>query len=408
MAYQTLDKLFYRDASSARFSRLETRARERLEAESSYRTGIILEHGELFLAVPRELSLVNEQVLRAERRVSALWKALPPVALRAYIRSLIMDEVVSSNEIEGVRSTRKQIRDALDSMAGASTPRQPFVEFARLYLGLTEADAHVPTTLQEIRAIYDAVVGDTLAEADQLGSSLFRTDDVEIYGTGGRLIHVGVPPERIRPLLRAMLDVAHDPALPGVYAAALCHFLFEYIHPFYDGNGRTGRYLLALQLSEVLSLPTALSLSRAISEHKARYYRAFNLVEHPLNHEEATPFALMLCELLQQAQQVLIDDLEAKRTQIDQARDAIQLHEAARSDRERRVLFFAAQRYLFDELQDVSTTEVANDLGVSATVARSVLKRLAAAGLLVQTGKRPLAYVLSEDAARRFGLAYAG
>lgn len=265
-----------------------------------------------------------------------------------------------------------------------------------------------PFALQEIRAIYDAVVGDTLAEADRLESTLFRTDDVEIYGTGGRLIHVGVPPERIRPLLRDMLDVAHDPALPSVYAAALCHFLFEYIHPFYDGNGRTGRYLLALQLSEALSLPTTLSLSRAISEHKPRYYRAFNLVEHPLNHEEATPFALMLCELLQQAQQELIDDLEAKRVQIDQARDAIRLHEAARSDRERRVLFFAAQRYLFDELQGVSTAEVADDLGVSATVARSVLKRLAAAGLLSQTGKRPLAYMLSEDAAQRFGLVYAG
>ena len=67
--------------------------------------------------------------------------------------------------------------------------------------------------------------------------------------------------------------------IPELYAAALCHFLFGYIHPFFDGNGRTGRYLLALQLSRPLSQPTVLSLSRVIAENKATYYRAFDAVE---------------------------------------------------------------------------------------------------------------------------------
>ena len=117
-----------------------------------------------------------------KRKVSALWKALPPVALGAFLRSLILDEVVYSNEIEGIHSTRRQIEAALNeakrdtsSLAGASEkPHAPFMEFARLYLGLTD-DPQLPGTLQDIRDIYDAVVRDSLDKKDQIEHSLFRT-----------------------------------------------------------------------------------------------------------------------------------------------------------------------------------------------------------------------------------------
>lgn len=113
MAYPTLEKLLYADASSERFQHHEERYRLRLDAESTFRTGVMLRHGELFCAVPRELSMETERVLLRERRVSSLWKALPRVAHGAYVRGLVLDEVVSSNDIEGVRSTRRQIEDAL-------------------------------------------------------------------------------------------------------------------------------------------------------------------------------------------------------------------------------------------------------------------------------------------------------
>ena len=77
MAYPTLEKLFYKDASSERFQHHEEQLKLRLESESTFRTGIELENGELFCAVPRELSLANELVLRRERRVSALARAFP-------------------------------------------------------------------------------------------------------------------------------------------------------------------------------------------------------------------------------------------------------------------------------------------------------------------------------------------
>ena len=269
MTYPTLEKLFYKDASSKRYENHREQLLLRLEAESTFRTGITLEHGELFCAVPRELSVANERVLRRERRVSALWKALPPVALGAFLRSLILDEVVYSNEIEGVHSTRRQIEVALNeakrdtsSLAGAAKrPHAPFMEFARLYLGLTD-NPQLPNALQDIRDIYDAVMRDSLDDEDQIKHSLFRTRPVVIESNRGKILHEGVMPETaIKKMLEQMLALMHSEEIPEIYSALLSHFLFEYVHPFYDGNGRTGRYLLALSLSTPLSQPTVLSLS---------------------------------------------------------------------------------------------------------------------------------------------------
>ena len=66
-------------------------------------------------------------------------------------------------------------------------------------------------------------------------------------------------------MIDRMIELVASPDIPQTYSAILSHFLFEYIHPFYDGNGRTGRYLLALYLSEPLSETTVLSLSRVIA-----------------------------------------------------------------------------------------------------------------------------------------------
>ena len=105
--------------------------------------------------------------------------------------------------------------------------------------------------------------------------------------------------------------------MPSTYSALVSHYIFEYAHPFYDGNGRTGRYLLSLFLEEALSKPTALSLSRVIAENKIAYYRAFETVENPLNHGEMTFFVETMLEFILTAQGELIEKLESAKTRYD-------------------------------------------------------------------------------------------
>ena len=77
------------------------------------------------------------------------------------------------------------------------------------------------------------------------------------------------PEDKIIEVVETMLQTVQRDDMPEMISALASHYLFEYAHPFYDGNGRTGRYLLALFLSEALSVPTVLSLSRAIAETAA-------------------------------------------------------------------------------------------------------------------------------------------
>lgn len=406
MAYEPLEKLFYKDSSSDRFSAHKKALQRRFNDESTFRTGIELEHGELFLGVPRELSLLSEQIFQQERRVETLWHKLPRVARRSYIWSLVVNEVVASNEIEGVHSTRKQIELALEqakkalacktSNAIEDVGHTPFGEFARLYLALAD-NPSLPNSLEEVRAIYDGVVDGTLSSEDKIDGSLFRASSVVIENERGKIVHCGVMPESaIREMMGKWLAIMHSPDIPCLYAASICHFLFGYIHPFYDGNGRTARYLLALQLSQVISIQTVLSLSRTIFENKRAYYKAFDTVERPLNASEATEFAVMLLSLLVKAQEELIFELEQKSFQIERLESRvesyIETHPALQSD----ALYFIGQMWLFSSSHEVRLGEILEHLGVSKPTTRTALKTLEGEGLIERTKGRPLTYRLSE------------
>ena len=322
MTYESLKTLFHKDRTNERFSKYLLMAEERRNADSAFRTGVFAKDVEFFMAVPRELSVLEENVLRFERRISDLARALPAVATGALVRDLIITEVVSTNELEGVHSTRKQINDVLEMHleSAESKKEKRFAELVKLYLNLTESSGTVPTTPEDIRLIYDQVMrGEELGE-DKPDGKLFRRREVAIYNEAGISVHEGLSSEsKIIEALGLMLEFVNSDEVPRVYSSIVGHFIFEYIHPFYDGNGRTGRYLLALWLSEPLSLLTCLSLSRIIFENKGSYYRAFKKAEHTLMHGELTFFVITMLELVRQAQDELCLNLGEKKQQLDAA-----------------------------------------------------------------------------------------
>ena len=410
MAYKRMDKLFYEDASSDRKGENEREARKRLMSPSTFRTGIDVGTGELFLAVPRELSLVTEQVLRAERKVSGSWNALPGIARGAYVRNLIVDEVVCTNEMEGVRSTRKQIREAIDSIeqpVGENRRAKQFMEFAQLYLGLTSGDVVPPEAPEDVRALYDAVVAGTLDPDDALDGELFRADGVDVKASSQRVVHRGVQPESaIVSYLDAMIRLADSEEMPELYSAVLSHYLFEYIHPFYDGNGRTGRFLLALYLSNPLSLPTTLSLSRVIAEHKGAYYQAFSVTEHPLNHAEGTFFVLQMMDLIRTAQDELVAELQARREALMEAEERLDgvRADVGLSERACNLLYQVVQVALFGANADVTLQDAAKHLEVTSQSARKYATELESAGLIETTSRRPLKFMLRGRGEEAFGM----
>ena len=149
--------------------------------------------------------------------------------------------------------------------------------------------------------------------------------------------------------------------MPEMISALASHYLFEYAHPFYDGNGRTGRYLLALFLSETLSVPTVLSLSRAIAENRSVYYRAFASVENALNRAEMTFFVSDMLTLVRIAQVSILERLlkskEAFRAIEKQMDNLVQ--DQGLSDKEGSIVFVLAQFELFGMYGTATIDELA-------------------------------------------------
>lgn len=404
MAYRTLEKAFYADSSSERYANREALHRSRLEADSTIHTGITLENGELFCAVPVELTLGNEAVYTNEKRIAELWSALPHVAQGAFVRSLILDEVVCSNEIEGVHSARRQIEVALEKGASKHGAHAPFLEFAHLYLGLA-GDAALPTSPSDVRKIFDAVTDGSLAESDKPDGKLFRAGPVLIEDARGRKLHEGIASEeKITELVQQMIELCAREDIPTVISAAIGHFLFEYIHPFYDGNGRIGRYLLSLYLGKTLSVATVLSLSKEIAVNKNAYYRAFDAVERPLNQNEATPFVLTIVDLLKQAQEGVIADLASKKEQLAALEDTLSKQSGGLTELQVAALRYIAQMHLFEAFGETTLTGLTEYLGVSKATASKLLNEGIESGLLKKVSARPFVCKLTDSGAARLGL----
>ena len=95
--------------------------------------------------------------------------------------------------------------------------------------------------------------------------------------------------DAIRDLLKDLEDYInnYDDDVDPLVKMALIHYQFEIIHPFYDGNGRTGRILnvLYLVLNNLLDSPI-LYLSNYINKNKSDYYRLFTEFRNEKNYED--------------------------------------------------------------------------------------------------------------------------
>lgn len=375
----------------------------RINGWSTYRSGLTLDGYEMFAILSTQLGRDMDRVRELENQVEKLWVNLPSVACHAYLMDLIATEVQSTNTIEGVHTTRKEISEALQA-ASTNGGHTRLSEFAKLFLGLSDPEAErleLPTTLEDIRRIYDQVMDGELADDEVPDGQLFRKGTIAVWDISkDKKLHDGAWPEsNIQVLLTQWLALVRNQDTPPLLRAAMCHYAFEYIHPFYDGNGRTGRFLFALQLSKHLSTPTALSVSTIIADHKTQYYKAFDEAQHPLNCSDVTMFCQRMIQFVSEAQEAIIAQLTEKRALLSAAEIALATYSQQEKmpDLQTGILFFLIQEELFDGMRVPVTRRLLRDslkIGERKTV--NALDTLVDAGLLQTHGAKPIRYSLSD------------
>lgn len=170
--------------------------------------------------------------------------------------------------------------------------------------------------------------------------------------------------------------------------------MFEYINPFYDGNGRMGRYLLSLYLSRHLDVFSSLSISEAVKDNKKKYEDAFISVSNPKNCGEITFFVDEMLKLLIEGQENAIAYLEDVMNKLLQAQTFI-AEQTNFSGREQQFLFILLQNYLFTFLDTIMNQQLAKELEATKYSRHTIdqlMKKIADAGYLERVKQRPTTY----------------
>ncbi|MFH0412831.1 Fic family protein [Corynebacterium sp. L4756] len=403
-------KVAYHRAGSDERSVVELEFKSRIGSPSALTWNYNVNSQPVFVNLTSELSASIEKILRKELEIQRYWARLPGAAKNSYLHTLLINEILSTNEIEGIHSTRQEIDEAIQAAEKSSSVRtglRRFHEMAQTYLllfGELESErAHFPTTLKELRSLYDKLLGEEISEDDQLDGEYFRKGTVSITD-GVRQIHHGVTGEElihagVQTMLHSQQESNHV-----LVNAFVGHFILEHIHPFYDGNGRLGRFLLGLRLSEILSAPTAISLSSAVLREKNKYYKAFRTAEDVLNQSELTFFVKDMADILLGAMEELTDTLIEKLDQLSLLISRIQELGVELDDGETGVLFLLGQVKLFGPRLGMSMKELSAALGKSTGAIRPHTITLRDLGYIEELSKRPLVFALTEKSETFFGI----
>jgi len=317
-----------------------------------------------------------------------------------YLLSSLMEEAMTSSQMEGAATTRDVAKDMIRSRRPPRDRSERMIINNFLTMQRIRELREQPLTPQMVLALHRLVSEDTLDDPANAGRLRPADKQVVVDDVYGTVFHVPPPAEELPRRLEELCRFANGetPAVfihPVVRAIAL-HFWLAYDHPFCDGNGRTARALFYWSmLHQGYGLFEFISISSVINKARGQYERSFLLSESDDN--DLTYFLLAQVKVIQQAIGSLHTYLERKAHAVG----ALQLRlEGMEGLNHRQIeLLRHALRHSGFRYTVVSHQ---NSHGVSHQTARSDLQKLATRGLLI-AGKdsRREIFRVPEDLAMR-------
>ena len=234
------------------------------------------------LPLPYDLETkeVLKQLNRANRKLAELKGVAQTIPNeRILISSLTLQEAKDSSEVENIVTTQDDLyRAGLDpshQFINAATKEVLFYREA-INEGFRMVRNKDILTLNDIKHVQEILEQNTAGFRTTPGTQLKREND-------GAVIYT--PPQDGMSIVRYMSNLEqfinddHLTQLDPLIKMAIIHHQFESIHPFDDGNGRTGRIIniLYLVITGLLDLPI-LYLSRYITHNKGEYYRLIQAI----------------------------------------------------------------------------------------------------------------------------------
>jgi len=294
-------------------------------------------------------------------------KTIPNQAM--LINAIVLQEAKDSSEIENIITTQDELYKALTvNKTAVSAETKEVVNYRKaIFYGFDLAKDQGFIKVNDIVSIQQKLVENTAGIRSTPGTVLKNDTTSEIVYT---------PPQEKVEILELLTNFINhynqQEDLSPLINLAILHFQFESIHPFYDGNGRTGRILniLYLILNDLIDVPI-LYLSSYIIENKSEYYRLLNQTNKLGKWEEWIMFMLKAVENTSKNTITRITNIKK---QLDSTIIKVQ-EKASKIYRKELVELLFEQPYSKIEF-------VVNKLGVERKAASRYLKELESIGVL--------------------------
>ena len=308
----------------------------------------------LFVVITTDAYSIIQDIYKALQRLERLIVALPPAAIQGHINYLLIDEMIKTNAMEGIHSSRKDIENAIkankDRDNRKSDRKLRFQNQVAQYQKMLQGEELHLDSVEAVRKLYDAFVYDEVKlenEQELPDGRIFRKGAVDVVSETGRVLHQGVmPEEEVIRLMEKWLLFLNDDSYPALLRAAVTHYYFGYIHPFYNGNGRLSRLITSYLLAEETNVLVALRLSVTLHDNRKKYYKAFEAVNDVLNKGDATPFYHFFLEQVDEILNELVEELESKNQILRFTREKVD-EITSLTDDEKATLYVMKQADLF-------------------------------------------------------------
>ena len=404
--YENLIKLYYKKQN------IKEEYIKRIENPSTFITNlkinpikrgnkILDKEYNLFYVNLMEHTLLQEIIIKNSNQINLISNELPQIAIKDIIIKILSNELYKTNKIEGIETVKSEIHTSLKDNRKANKKVNKLDGIIKKYKDIMEKnfkDTQHIDSLSSFRKIYDEMFEDFEKSGNyKLDGKYFRKDTVKVINGLGNTIHIGINGEEtIEKNIENLIQFMNRKDIPFLVKASITHFFFEYIHPFYDGNGRFGRYLLSLYLARKLDILTAFSVSYSISKNLDDYYKSFVKVEDVNNYGEITFFVENILKTIKSGQEMIIELLNDSIIRFNHSMEILNEISKNLSEKENIMLQIYLQNYLFNDYDEVTNIELTDIIGGSTQqTINKYTEELEKKGYLFKIKQRPLTYTLS-------------
>lgn len=370
-----LSKLYYKDKIE-----YEETYKSRFNNESTFHFNIKIHENEAFCCITPEIFNLSNEISKLDKKIFELEKKLPQAAINQFAKKSLIDEIVQTNYIEGVHSTRKEINLILSEPVNNKIRRR-FKGLVAKYQMLSKETIPLKTC-EDIRKIYDELVLNEVTEDDPQNAPdgiLFRKEIAEVTTETQKVIHRGLyPEEKITNYMEQSLRILNDEGIPILIRISVFHYLFGYIHPFYDGNGRTSRFISSYLLSRNYEYLIGYRLSYTIKENLGNYYEAFRLSNDDKSKGDITPFVIMFLKIIFQSMSNLFEALYKRYESLNKYKQLLE----NRKEIDINVSYVLLQATLFSDI-GITKEELCETVGISRSTLQHRLKVIDEKGYLI-------------------------